>query len=173
MELVNLPKTETKELSNAQKENLFESIVRGKDVIEEITTSRGAFKVKFPRAKDLELIGRITAYRLNGISEKCFDDAAYALFQQIATLDVVVVSGPAWYENAKEKNDNFSWADMPTQKFIQEVYAKAYEFRIKVQKLLDADTKPKDSAVASDKNAANTSDTGVFEGLSSADGKQG
>ena len=44
MELVELPKAEEKnELNDFQKENLFESIVRGKDVIEKIKTSRGEF----------------------------------------------------------------------------------------------------------------------------------
>lgn len=167
MELVDLPKTDEKdELTEIQKENLFESIVRGKDVIEKINTSRGKFEIKFPRAKDLEAIGRLTAYRLNGISEKCFDDATYALIQQIATLDVVVRSGPAWYENAKKEN-GFSWGDIPSQKFIGEVYAKAFEFRFKVQNMLDEVQKNGDKAVAATESADVAGSAGVFSGISS------
>lgn len=168
MELVNLPKTEEKdELTDFQKENLFESIVRGKDVIEKIKTSRGDFEVKFPRAKDLETIGRLTAYRLNGVSEKCFDDATYALIQQIATLDVVVRSGPAWFENAKKENSGFSWGDIPSQKFIREVYAKAFEFRFKVQNMLDEVQERGDKEVASAESVDVAGSAGVFSGISS------
>lgn len=172
MELVDLPKVEEKnELSEFQKENLFDSIVRGKDVIEKIKTSRGDFEVKFPRAKDLETIGRLTAYRLNGINEKCFDDATYSLIQQIATLDVVVRSGPAWYENAKKENTNFSWGDIPSQKFIGEVYAKAFEFRFKVQNMLDEDSERRDTELAAAKSNESISSPGVFSGITSNEGK--
>lgn len=172
MELVDLPKAEEKnELSDFQKENLFNSIVRGKDVIEKIQTSRGDFKIKFPRAKDLETIGRLTAFRLNGISEKCFDDATYALIQQIATLDVVVQSGPAWFENAKKENENFSWGDIPSQKFISEVYAKAFEFRLKVQAMLDEDSEGRNKEMAAAKGNENAGSPGVFSGISSSEGK--
>lgn len=168
MELVDLPKTDEKDgLSDFQKENLFESIVRGKDVIEKIKTSRGDFEIKFPRAKDLETIGRLTAYRLNGISEKCFDDATYALIQQIATLDVIVRSGPAWFENARKENGGFSWGDIPSQKFIGEVYAKAYEFRLKVQDMLDEVQENGDKGVASAEGADDAGGAGVFSGISS------
>lgn len=173
MDLVELPKNdESDELSEFQKENLFESIVRGKDVVEKIKTSRGEFEVKFPRTKDLETIGRLTAYRLNGVSEKCFDDATYELIQQVATLDVVVRSGPPWYMNAKKEN-NFSWGDIPSQKFIQEVYAKALEFRYKVQVMLDEEQNTRDKPVAAEQNSDDTCSAGLFSGISSSERKQG
>lgn len=167
MELVDAPKMDEKnELTDFQKDNLFESIVRGKDVIEKIQTSRGEFEIKFPRANDLETIGRLTAYRLNGISEKCFDDATYALIQQIATLDVVVRSGPAWFENAKKENSGFSWGDIPSQKFISEVYAKALEFRFKVQAMLDDVQEQGDKGVASGQSSDGADSSGLFSGIS-------
>ena len=172
MELVELPKAEEKnELNDFQKENLFESIVRGKDVIEKIKTSRGEFEVKFPRSRDLQAIGLLTAYKLSGIAEKCFDSGSYSLIQEIATLDVIVRSGPAWYENAKKENDNFSWGDIPSQKFIEEAYAKALAFRFKVQAMLDNEPDTGDKAVASAESADVSSGTGVFSGISSGDGK--
>ena len=168
MELVELPKTDEKEeLDNFQKENLFQSIICGKDVIEKIKTSRGEFEIKFPRAKDLETIGRLKAYRLNGIDEKCFDDATLLLIHQVATLDVIVRSGAAWYENAKKENGNFSWGDIPSPKFIQEVYAKANEFRYKVQAMLDEDQRTGDKGLAADKNDDEPGSPGVFAGVSS------
>ena len=56
--------TKQKELDDLQKIDLFNSIVMGKEVTEIIKTSRGDFKVKFPRARDIQQIGRLQALRL-------------------------------------------------------------------------------------------------------------
>ena len=150
---------------------MFNSIVMGKDVTEKIKTSRGDFKVKFPRARDIQNIGRLQALRLNGIPIECFDKNVLALIQEIATLDVVVLEGvdseSAWYENAKKENVNFSWLDIPSQAFIQEVYAKAYEFRLKVQKLLESDSKEGSKGVDSVQNAENDGSPGLFDNVRS------
>ncbi len=156
-----------KELTTGQKEDLFNAIVRGKDAIETIHTSRGDFKVKFPRMKDLESIGRLVAYRLNGLSAQSFDQNTYSLIQQIATLDIIVVEGPAWFENAKNENPNgLSWGDMPSQAFIQEVYALAYEFRLKMSQTFELDKETKDTGLAANNNTDVPSQSGLFEGLS-------
>lgn len=166
-----LEKIETKdiekELTENQKNDLFGNIIRGKDVTETIKTSRGDFKVKFPRTKDLEAIGRVLAYRLNGLSVQSMDPSVYNLMQQIATLDVIIISGPAWYENAKKEGSFVSWGDIPIQSFIQEVYALAYSFREEVQNELEQDKKDSDSKVVP-VNSDNVPDsTGLFEGMSS------
>lgn len=165
MKIEKLPKTDIEELTTGEKENLFGSIVRGKDVTEEIETSRGKFKVKFPRMSDLEAIGRVLAYRMNGLSVQSMDPNVYNLMQQIAMLDVVVVSGPAWYENAK-KEDGFTWANVPIQSFIQEVYAKASEFRLKVSKMLESDTGHDNKRMAAAESGDNAAESGLFEGMS-------
>lgn len=154
------------ELSGSQKNDLFGNIIRGKDVTETIETSRGNFKIKFPRAKDLEAIGRILAYRLNGLSVQSMDPAVYNLMQQIASLDVVVLEGPAWYENAKKDGYFSTWGDIPIQSFIQEVYDKMYTFRDKVQKQLE---KGKDKTnTGMDATGSNdvSDGAGLFEGMS-------
>lgn len=155
-----------KEMSEAQKNDLFGNIIRGKDVTETISTSRGDFKVKFPRTKDLETIGRVLAFRLNGIPVQSVDPNVYALMQQIATLDVVVLSGPAWYENAKKEGKFTTWGDIPMQSYVQEVYGKAYSFRDKVQKELELGENAADSKVDSGKNDNVSDSPGLFEGLS-------
>lgn len=166
MEMEKLEKP-TKELNENEKINMFNSIVMGKDVTEKIKTSRGDFKVKYPRARDLQQIGRLQALRLNGIPFECFDRNALALIQEVATLDVVVLEGPAWYENAKKENVNFSWADIPIQSYIQEVYAKAYEFRLKVQKLLESNDKNGNTEMDSVSDVEDNGSPGLFDGLSS------
>lgn len=166
MEMEKLEKP-TKELNETQRVDMFNSIVMGKDVTEKIKTSRGDFKVKYPRARDLQQIGRLQALRLNGIPFECFDRNALALIQEVATLDVVVLEGPAWYENAKKENVNFSWADIPVQSYIQEVYAKAYEFRLKVQKLLESNDKNGNTEMDSVSDVEDNGSPGLFDGLSS------
>ncbi|MCR5436125.1 MAG: hypothetical protein K6E97_03565 [Treponema sp.] len=159
--------TKQKELDDAQKVNLFNSIVMGKEVTEIIKTSRGDFKVKFPRARDIQQIGRLQALRLNGISIECFDVNVLALIQEIATLDVVVLEGPPWYENAKKENMNFSWLDIPSQAYIQEVYALAYDFRLKVQKLIESDNKEGNTEMDSVSDVEDNGSPGLFDGISS------
>ena len=164
-----LEKIENKnpELNETKRIDMFNSIVLGKDVTETIKTSRGDFKIKFPRARDIQQIGRLQALRLNGISIECFDKNVLALIQEIATLDVVVLEGPTWYENAKKENMNFSWLDIPSQAFIQEVYAKAYEFRLKVQKLIESDGREGNTEMDSVSNAENNDSSGLFDGINS------
>lgn len=165
---MNLEKLEKKEpeLEEKQVNDLFMSIVLGKDATEYFETSKGKFKIKFPRAKDLEDIGRKTAFRLNGIPARCFDIDVYTLMQQIATLDVLVIEGPEWYERAKRHNVNFSWQDIPSVEFIREVYALAYNFRNEVQQKIDEDQGTKDNGMDADERSNNDSESGVFEGLS-------
>lgn len=164
-----LEKIETKkeELNENQKTDMFNSIVMGKDVTEMIKTSRGDFKVKFPRARDIQQIGRLQALRLNGIPIECFDRNVLALIQEVATLDVVVLEGPSWYENAKKENVNFSWLDIPSQAYIQEVYALAYSFRVKVQKHLESDNKVGNSELAAVSDNEDNGGPGLFDKVSS------
>ncbi len=166
---MNLEQIEQKEdeLDESQRTNMFTSIVMGKDVTENIKTSRGIFKVKYPRARDIQAIGRLQAYRLNGVSAECFDKNVLALIQQIATLDVLVLEGPAWYENAKKENVNFSWLDIPSQAFIMEVYGALYTFRLKVQKLIESDGKERDSGLDAVSNSQSDGSPGLFDGISS------
>ncbi len=166
MELKEIEDTNVKELDEVQRTDMFNAIVMGKDVIEKIQTSRGEFEIKFPRARDIQQIGRLQAYRLNGIPIESFDKNVLAFIQEIATLDVVVVKGPAWFENAKNKDPNFSWLDIPSQSYIQEVYAKAYEFRLKVQKLLETDGKNGQKELDTVSDANDNDGTGLFDNIS-------
>lgn len=166
MEIKDLPKVNNeKELTETQKNDLFGNIIRGKDVTEKIETSRGTFEVKFPRMKDLEVIGRVLANRLNGIPVQSMDPNVYSLMSKIATLDIIVVSGPAWYENAK-KDNGFTWGDIPVQSFIEEVHAKAFDFRLKVQELLERNSETENTGMVTGVGNDDVGNPGLFEGLS-------
>lgn len=166
MELEKIEKKE-ESLDDTQKVSMFNSIVMGKDVTETIQTSKGKFKVKYPRARDFQQIGKLQAYRLGGVSIDSFDKNILAMMQQIATLDVLVIEGPTWFENAKKENPNFSWLDIPSQSFIMEVYAKAYEFRLKVQELIESDSNEGNTRVDSVSNVENNGSPGLFDGIRS------
>ena len=90
-----------------------------------------------------------------------------AFIQEVATLDIVVLEGPAWYENAKKENMNFSWLDIPSQSYIQEVYAQAYSFRLKVQKLIESDGNKGNKELDSVSNIKDNDSPGLFDGISS------
>ncbi len=162
-----LEKLETKEeeLTDIQNRDLFRSIVMGEDVTETIDTSRGEFKIKFPRARDLEAISRVCASRLMGIPVQCFDNITYNMMQMIAYLDVVVLSGPDWYELAKKKS-NFSFRDIPDVEFIEEVYAKAYSFRQKVTEKIKSNKGPGNNKVDADRSSNNPDEPGLFDEFS-------
>ena len=71
------------ELTEIETDNLFRSIVMGQDVTEWIDTSKGKFKVKFPRARDLEKIGKLTAMRLGGIPVASFEKNIYEFIENL------------------------------------------------------------------------------------------
>lgn len=164
-----LEKIEKKEevLNEVEKTSMFNQLVMGKDVTETIQTSRGDFKIKYPRMADLQAIGRLKAYRQSNIPAECFDEVSLSIMLQIATLDVLVISGPAWYENAKRENANFTWGLIPLQSFVQEVYAKAYEFRLKVQQHLENNGEGIYSDLASVGNVSDDGGPGLFDNINS------
>ncbi|GHV92006.1 hypothetical protein AGMMS50268_25090 [Spirochaetia bacterium] len=147
-------------------DDLFFQLLNGKTVREKIPTTRGEFTVKFPKEKDIERIGIITAQRRMGIPAASFDINAENSIYKCAVLDVIVESGPRWYENAKKKNENFSWRDMPDADFINEVYALAYSFRQTVQAKLK---RPDKTPAGGDGQPGVETDVGdgVFSGVAS------
>ena len=124
----------------------------GKTYKETVETSRGNFVLKFPKQKDVMQIDRRVALMRGGVPAESFDAIANFNLQKVATLDVMVESGPKWYDNLKSKNPNFSWGDMPDGNFIDEVYSKAYTFRA-ADKVSDGEGVPADV------------DNGLFSGV--------
>lgn len=165
---MNLEKLEEKkepELNQKETNDLFKKIVLGQDVTDVIKTSRGDFKIKFPRARDLENIGRVLASRLRGIPVSCFDVNSYNLMLWVATLDCLVLEGPDWFKLA-QKNQNFSWRDIPSAAYIQEVYERVMVFREEVQKKVESNPNNENIGMADIGSSDDTSEPGLFDGLS-------
>lgn len=157
-------------LADKQLENdLFFAMLNGQTVKETIDTSRGGFVVKYPKQKDLLLIDRRVAIMRNGIGANNFDNGGNFNLQKIAFLDVVIDSGPAWYESAKKKDINFTWGNMPDSNFVDEVYVKAWTFRLKVQdKLKPIDTKATRGTTENEGDIQQDVGDGLFEGIATA-----
>lgn len=153
-------------LTNDEREDLFTCLVMGKDVTSTVETSRGDFVVKFPKQKDIVSIGRVMAYRRNGLSASSFDDVSDRVSMVCASLDIIVMDGPAWYKKVKKENESFSFLEVPDVQFLEELYAKALDFRTKMQKKLDTPKKPKSTKLSADKGDGDTMDGGAFENLS-------
>ncbi|MDR2193463.1 MAG: hypothetical protein LBP19_03215 [Treponema sp.] len=152
-------------LTEEEKDDFFTKMVMGKDVTEEIETRRGTFKVKYPKPKDMIAIGKIAAYRRDYKPVEAFDLAGENENIMAATLDVVVVSGPEWYENAKKVNKFFSFTEVPSRAFLAELYGKAYSFRRKVEECLSEGEGPTGGRLPAEKGAHDDVDGGVFGGL--------
>ena len=160
-------KIEEKEEILEEKElnELFYQLARGKDVTEEIETSRGTFVVKFPKQKDLVLAGRKAAFKRNGLSANALDYNSEQIIQKTSLLDTIVVSGPAWFENIKKINKTFGWEEMPDANFIDEVFAKAYMFRNKVQEQFEQQNETRDSNSGGNENVSSAVSEGLFDGV--------
>jgi hypothetical protein len=169
MKTVDAIDTEKKveKLTEQERDDYFTKMVMGKDVTEEITTSRGTFTVKYPKPKDMIAIGKIAAYRRNYKPVEAFDVTSENDNIMTATLDVVVVSGPEWYENAKKINKFFSFVEVPSRKFLTEFYGKVYSFREQVEICLDEGEESTDQRLPAETGADDPVDGGACGGLAS------
>ena len=153
-------------LTEEQRDDLFTKLIMGKDVTEAVKTSKGIFTIKYPKSKDLIAIGRIAAMRRNYKPIEGFDAEMEMVNAMASTLDVIVVSGPKWFEDAKKANLNFSFLEVPSRGFLAELYGKAYSFREEVEQRLNQEEGSNDKRVPPETGDAGSVDGGAFGSLS-------
>jgi len=153
-------------LSGEQVDDLFTKLLMGKDYTEEIKTSRGSFTVKFPKTQDHIKIGKIAAFRRNYQPVEGFDMGTESLNIMSSTLDVIVVEGPEWYENAKKLNANFSFMEVPSREFLAELYGKARSFREEIELRIDPRKESDNRSVSTAKSDDDPMDGGAFGNIS-------
>jgi hypothetical protein len=158
---------QAEKLTEAERDDYFTKMIMGKDVIEEVETSRGTFTVKYPKPKDVLAIGRIAAFRRDYKPAGAFDGQTEMFNVMASTLDVVVVSGPEWFETAKKASKNFSFLEVPSREFISELYGKAYSFREEVDQRLETGTGAAGGEIPAAGGADDAVDGGAFGGLAS------
>ena len=154
-------------LPKEKQDDIFFTLLSGKTLSEDITTSRGTFTVKFPKEADMLYIDRRVSAMRAGIPASCFDDNANFRMRKIAFLDVVVESGEDWFNRLKKKN-TFTWGDMPDVNFIDEVYVKAWSFRNKVQTLFTENAADTDRAVSEQKDVPEAVGDGLFSDVAAS-----
>jgi hypothetical protein len=154
-------------LTEERRDDFFTKLVMGKDVTEEVETSKGIFTVKYPKSKDLLAIGRLMALRRNFKPAESFDTETEMINTMVSTLDAVVVSGPKWFEDAKKANPNFSFLEVPSRAFLAELYGEAYSFREKAESRINQIEESADQRIPSEKSDDDPVGGGVFGGLSS------
>jgi hypothetical protein len=154
-------------LTEEKRDDFFTNLIMGKDVVEEVETSRGVFVLKYPTAADLISIGKVAAFRRNYKPVEAFDAETEMLITTTSTLDIVVVSGPKWFEDAKTKNKNFTFMEVPSREFIAELYGKAYSFREKIEQSFNTSKEPADKPISAERGNAEAVDGGAFGSLSS------
>jgi hypothetical protein len=154
-------------LTGEQRDDFFVNLVKGKDVTEEIETSKGKFTVKYPKSKDHLVIGQLMSLRRNYKPADAFDKEFDFINAMVSTLDVVVVSGPKWFEDAKKANLNFSFAEVPSRAFLTELYGKARIFREEVEPRFSETEESADKRVPPEAGDDASMDGGAFGGLSS------
>ena len=155
-------KDHVEKLTEDQRDNLFTRLVMGMDVTEEINTSQGVFVVKYPRVGDNLSIGRIAAVRRNFKPADGFDTETEMINVMASTLDVIVVSGPKWFTDAKKNNPNFTFLEVPSRVFLAELYGKAYSFREEVEQRFNEAEKPADQRVPPKEGNDDPVDSGAF-----------
>jgi hypothetical protein len=154
-------------LTEEQRDDYFTKLIMGKDVTDEVETSRGKFEIKYPIAADFVAIGKIAAFRRNYKPVDAFDLETEMLITMLSTLDIVVLSGPPWFEKAKREIKNFSFSEVPSRVFISELYGKAYSFRKEVELLIDSPEESTNKRISTDPGIDEAVGGGAFGNLSS------
>lgn len=113
----------------------FDRLLDGEDITEVINTGRGDFTVKYTTGRgDIEIINRAKVFS----SSPDLTDGEKHLMIQYASLDVVVVNGPDWYEDWKrrrsKKNESVSWIDIPDVSLVLELYRGYLQWSVQVYK---------------------------------------
>ena len=155
-------KEDDEKLTDEEREDLFIKLTMGKDATKEIESSKGKFIVKYPLPADHLRIGNLAAARRNFRPIEAFDYETETVNAMASTLDVVVVSGPAWYENAKKLKKSFTFLEVPSRAFIAELYGLAYSFRKEVEQILDEAQRPGNKRVPPKESVDDTVDSGSF-----------
>jgi hypothetical protein len=166
MQLEKRVESTEKKFTETEEEKLFEAVISGRDITEEIETSRGKFKVKFLLPKDVMAVGRLIASRHGFAPANSFDGESDSIIIITSYLDIAVAGGPEWYEKAKKANSAFSFSDVPDEDFLGDLYQRSFQFRQSVKEKLQVKRKPEDKGPAAAAAADEAVGGGVFEGLS-------
>lgn len=93
------------EMNTPEVNETLEKLLRGEEIFEYIDTRRGKFKIIYPRPRVLRHIQVLLAERFNGQNLNNIKDTTIRNYEVYATLDVVVVEGPKWWDKLDSSED--------------------------------------------------------------------
>ena len=158
-------KPAVEKLEETEKEDLFISLLMGKDATGTVETKYGSFTVKYPKEKDKIAIGRLMSINRGGLPAASFDIETENRNLICSTLNVVVTHVPPAWEKIKKEKPNWSFEEVPDDAFLMELYRKAGEFRDEVQRRISAKKEPKTCAIPPAESVSPSVETGTFDGL--------
>jgi hypothetical protein len=102
-------------------------LLNGEDILESIETQHGVFVIKFPRPRVLRQIQMLLSQRFVGVDLSKLPDKNIRFHEIYATLDVVVVRAPQWWD------DLDSSEDCPDDNLVMTLYRRYLRFYNRVQ----------------------------------------
>lgn len=158
-------KPAVEKLEETEKEDLFISLLMGKDATGTVETKYGSFTVKYPKEKDKIAIGRLMSINRGGLPAASFDIETENRNLICSTLNVVVTQVPPKWEKIKKEKPNWSFEEAPDDAFLMELYRKAGAFRDEVQRNISEGKGATARSVSTGESIPTAVETGAFDGL--------
>lgn len=157
----NAPKASKDEVNSPEVNETLDKLLRGEEIFDIIETRRGNFKIIFPRPRVLRYIQVLLAERFNGQNLNNIPEKALHNYEVYATLDVVVVEGPKWWDKLDSSED------CPDDDLIVDLYRGYLRFYGTIRrKIVGSDGKPGDNDnKAPSRDEKETVGTGAFQDL--------
>jgi hypothetical protein len=171
MKIAERKRAEPKKSPESEREQLFEALVSGKDIIEEIETKRGVFAVKYLTFADIIAKSSLVSARVSNRPLSSINAEAQQLLEITSYLDVAVVDYPEWFKKAREANPDFSFADIPDDSLLYDLYNRGCSFRDSMREKLAGGKGGGENAGQAPAPAPEKAvGGGAFEGLSGSAG---
>lgn len=151
-----------KKTKNSQKMNeLLEKLLKGEDIYETVATSRGTFRMKYPRPRVLRSIQILLAERFPNVDLNKLSVQTVRNYEVYATLDVIIVEAPDWWEKMNTSED------CPDDELILELYRRYLRFYSKIQSRIQSTrgVSRRSSKASTGGDKEKTVDTGAFSNI--------
>lgn len=113
---------------NSQKVNeTLDKLLSGKEITEIVETERGNFTMKYPLPVTLRQIEMLLASRFDGVDFSKLPNDIRNNSKVYATLDVVIVKAPTWWDNLESSEF------CPDDALIIQLYRRYLRFYTRVQ----------------------------------------
>ena len=142
-----------------EKTDPLEILLSGERLTKTEKTRRGEFVLAFPLPSDLRRIEVRVAGMLEGQPASSFPPATLANFRAYATLDVVIVNAPEWWEDMESPEQ------CPDDELVTDLYGRYLRFYRETQRILTRGRSGLSVGKIKRKNKAEVVDDAPFQGL--------